>query len=94
MTTKLDNTLAHQAAEELRDIANRLDGANDAPRKREDGVDTKLIAGHFPKATWRQFHNLCTASERTAQQLLEEALTDLFIKYGYPEIAPVKGRRS
>ena len=50
--------------------------------KRLDRAGKKIIAGHFPKATWVRFRNLCTKHEKTAQQLLEEALTDLFAKYG------------
>jgi Antitoxin-like ribbon-helix-helix len=50
--------------------------------KRPDRAGKKIIAGHFPKATWVRFRNLCTKHEKTAQQLLEEALTDLFSKYG------------
>ena len=50
--------------------------------KRPDRAGKKIIAGHFPKATWMRFRNLCTKHEKTAQELLEEALTDLFAKYG------------
>ena len=49
--------------------------------KRPDRAGKKIIAGHFPKPTWVRFRNLCTKHEKTAQQLLEEALTDLFAKY-------------
>jgi hypothetical protein len=48
---------------------------------RADRQDKKIIAGHFPKSIWKQFRNLCTTEEKTAQELLEEALTDLFLKY-------------
>lgn len=41
----------------------------------------KLIAGHFPKATWVELRLLATNHEKSAQELLEEALTDLFAKY-------------
>lgn len=42
---------------------------------------TKLIAGHFPKATWVELRFLATNQERSAQELIGEALTDLFAKY-------------
>ncbi len=48
---------------------------------RADRQDKKIIAGHFPKSIWKQFRNLCTTEEKTALELLEEALTDLFLKY-------------
>jgi hypothetical protein len=55
----------------------------DAPAsaERADRKGKKIIAGHFPRATWAEFRNLCTKHDRTAQELLEEALTDLFAKY-------------
>ena len=56
--------------------------ASDAPRaKRADRSETKIIAGHFPKATWAELRRLALDHDKTAQELLEEALTDLFTKY-------------
>jgi len=52
-----------------------------ARRERPDRADKKIIAGHFPKATWKRFRLLSANTERTAQELLEEALSDLFQKY-------------
>jgi hypothetical protein len=51
------------------------------PRERPDRDGKKIIAGHFPKATWKRFRLLSTNMECTAQELLEEALSDLFQKY-------------
>jgi hypothetical protein len=48
---------------------------------RADRKNKRIIAGHFPKATWAQLRELCIAQDKTSQQLLEEALTDLFQKY-------------
>jgi hypothetical protein len=48
---------------------------------RPDRQNKKIIAGHFPKSTWTQFRMLCAKEDKTAQELLEEALTDLFTKY-------------
>jgi hypothetical protein len=59
-----------------------VDEAPVAPApKRLDRKGKKLIAGHFPRATWAEFRNLCTQQDKKAQELLEEALTDLFAKY-------------
>jgi len=48
---------------------------------RSDRSGKKIIAGHFPKATWAELRRLAVDHEKTAQELLEEALTDLFAKY-------------
>lgn len=48
---------------------------------RVDRKGKKIIAGHFPKATWAELRALCIKHEKTAQEFLDEALTDLFAKY-------------
>ena len=48
---------------------------------RPDRAGTKVILGHFPKATWAALRRLALEQEKTSQALLEEALTDLFAKY-------------
>jgi hypothetical protein len=48
---------------------------------RADRKDKRIIAGHFPKATWAKLRALCIKQDKTSQQLLEEALVDLFQKY-------------
>ncbi|MBI3657335.1 MAG: hypothetical protein HY232_13030 [Acidobacteria bacterium] len=52
-----------------------------SPAARPDRTGTKVILGHFPKATWAALRRLALEQERTSQALLEEALTDLFAKY-------------
>jgi hypothetical protein len=42
---------------------------------------TKMIGGHFPEATWAQLSHLGTDLRKTQQELLGEALDDLFVKY-------------
>lgn len=44
----------------------------------------KMIGGHFPQGTWATFRHLATDEGKTTQELLEEALTDLFAKYRRP----------
>ena len=48
---------------------------------RPDREGTKLIGGHFPVSTWARLRHLAVDQQRTSQQLIEEALTDLFAKY-------------
>jgi len=51
------------------------------PADRVDRRGKKIIAGHFPKATWAELRGLCIKHDKTSQDLLDEALTDLFAKY-------------
>ena len=55
--------------------------AHDKAVERRDREGKKIIAGHFPKSTWAELRRLAVNEEKTAQDLLEEALTDLFVKY-------------
>jgi len=48
---------------------------------RPDRQGKKLIAGHFPKATWGTLRDLGTKLDKNNQELLQEALDDLFAKY-------------
>jgi len=52
-----------------------------SPVDRMDRKGKKIIAGHFPKATWAELRALCIKHDKTAQEFLDEALTDLFAKY-------------
>ena len=62
-----------------------LEAANPPPvapsPDRVDRKGKKIIAGHFPKATWAELRALCIKHDKTAQEFLDEALTDLFAKY-------------
>ncbi len=49
--------------------------------ERRDREGKKIIAGHFPKSTWAELRRLAVDADKTAQELLEEALADLFAKY-------------
>lgn len=48
---------------------------------RIDREGKKIIAGHFPRSTWAELRRLAVDKDKTAQELLEEALADLFVKY-------------
>ena len=49
--------------------------------QRPDRAGTRMIGGHFPHATWVQLRKLAVDENRTTQELLGEALSDLFAKY-------------
>lgn len=50
-------------------------------------VGKRAIAGHFDPAVSKQLKQLALEEDSTVQRLLEEALNDLFSKYGKPPIA-------
>ena len=50
---------------------------------------TKQIAGHFPEDVAWQLRSLALERRTTVQNLLAEALNDLFAKHGKPELAPL-----
>ena len=57
----------------------RAKPASEAPRSRQG---TRLIGGHFSPDIARQIRILAAEEEMTVQALLEEALSDLFVKKG------------
>ena len=52
-------------------------------------IATKQIAGHFPDDVAWQLRALALERRTTVQNLLAEALNDLFAKHGKPELAPL-----
>ena len=52
-----------------------------------------LVAGHFDPAVRKQLKGIALDQGRTVQDLLAEALNDLFAKYRRPELAPVSSDR-
>jgi len=55
------------------------------PRGREG---KRLIGGHFAPEVLKQLRLLAAEQDRTLQDLIAEALNELFAKYRKPEIAP------
>jgi hypothetical protein len=53
-------------------------------------VGTKQVAAHFPEDVAWQLRALAVDRKTTVQNLMAEALNDLFAKYGKPEVAPVE----
>ncbi len=50
-------------------------------RDRPDRAGKKLIAGHFPATVARRLKVLAAMNDRTVQDMLDEAVTDLLAKY-------------
>ncbi len=47
----------------------------------------KMIGGYFEVEVSRQLKDIANQSDKTVQEMLREALNDLFEKYGKPPIA-------
>ncbi len=58
------------------------------PASPKTRVGTKQIAAHFPEDVAWQLRALAVERKMTVQNLMAEALNDLFAKYGKPEVAP------
>ena len=54
---------------------------------------TKQVAAHFPEDAAWQLRELSVEQRTTVQDLLGEALNDLFQKYGKPELLPSRHKR-
>ena len=52
----------------------------------------RQVADYFPVPVQKQLKLLMVENDTTVQNLLAEALNDLFAKYGKPEIAPTVER--
>jgi antitoxin-like ribbon-helix-helix protein len=64
-----------------------------APGKARSRAGTRQVAAHFPAEVAWQLRELAVAQRTTVQNLLGEALNDLFQKYGRPEIVPLDRER-
>ena len=77
MVTKSDQT--------TKSVSERVDRA--AKRGRERAAQTKGQTLRLNVEAWRQLRYLATDEDRTAHDLLIEAVNDLFKKYGKTPIA-------
>ena len=57
------------------------------PRSGSGGSVAKLVGGRFPEPVHRQLRVLSAQQGRTLQDMLAEALNDLFQKHKLPPIA-------
>lgn len=53
---------------------------------------TKPVTAHYPKEVSDRLKILAVEQNTTMQDLIAEALNDLFAKYGKPEIVPTSKR--
>jgi hypothetical protein len=79
---------------ELVKVSHRNKRPEAAPAKVGTRNGTRSFTVHVPHAVKLQIDILAAEQDTPIQQILFEALNDLFAKYGKPEIAPVtrKGR--
>ena len=56
-------------------------------------MGTKQVAAHFPEDVAWQLRALAVERKTTVQNLMAEALNDLFAKHGKPEVAPIERDR-
>jgi len=61
-----------------------------SPHFRPSREGKSNVTGYFPPAVKRQLRILAADRDTTIQDLLAEALNDLFAKHGKPEIAPME----
>jgi hypothetical protein len=64
------------------------EGRGAAPARPKARSGTKMVAGHFPEDVSWQLRQLGLEQRSSVQELLGEALNDLFQKYGKPELVP------
>ncbi len=57
------------------------------PSQRTGRVGTRMLGGHINAPAQRQFKILAAVQDKTVQALIEEAINDLFKKYGKEPIA-------
>lgn len=57
------------------------------PSRPKSRVGKKVISGFFDKEVSRQLSKLAIDQDRTKEDLLREAINDLFAKYHLPSIA-------
>lgn len=61
--------------------------ATKSPSRSKSRIGKKVISGFFDKEVSRQLSKLAIDQDRTNEDLLREAINDLFAKYHLPNIA-------
>ena len=82
MTNSLQAVLDSQKTKETTKLNQRRKPARSTSEARQSRQGTRLIGGHFPPDVARQIRILAAEEDVTVQALLEEALSDLFVKKG------------
>lgn len=75
------------AAEKPAPTISREPGLSASARSR---IGKSNVTGYYPSAVKKQLRIMAAEKETTIQNLLAEALNDLFAKHGRPEIVPVE----
>lgn len=100
LTAALAKTLAEEPAGEPSDPGAPARRIPQQLWPRPDRAGKTNITGYFEKSVKWELQDLATERSRslgrkiTAQELLSEALNDLFKKYGKPEIATLGKKRA
>lgn len=81
-----------QENEDQVQVEGREEQKRGMPYQQPSRKATKPITVHFPKEVRNQLKILAVEHDNTMQDLIAEALNDLFAKYGKPEIAPVSSK--
>jgi hypothetical protein len=68
------------------------EGAGGSSAKPKTRAGMRQVAGHFPEEVSWKLRELAVEQRTSVQNLLGEALNDLFQKYGKPELAPSRRR--
>ena len=84
MREKANSTVAPATA----GTAKRTTGGVGPPAPPPSRAGKRQVAAYFPVPVQKQLKLLMVENDTTVQNLLAEALNDLFAKYGKPEIAP------
>jgi len=90
-TKKPKRALLSQAVQAQQPIAIKAPAITDneaATKPQRTGrVGTRMLGGHVSETAQRQFKILAAEQDKTVQSLLEEAINDVFRKYGKEPIA-------
>lgn len=82
----------HRQPEPVRELPTPIDRAGD-PNFRASREGKAQVSGYYPREVRKQLRGMAAESETTIEDLLAEALNDLFAKYQKPEIAPRKEKK-
>jgi hypothetical protein len=82
MANSLQAVLDNQKTKEAPKLNQRQKQARPTSEARRSRQGTRLIGGHFSPDVARQIRILAAEEDMTVQALLEEALSDLFVKKG------------
>ena len=84
----IEKPASETRVENVQESGSELTSEKSSPsRLPSSRVGKKIISGHFDPAVSKQFRAIGLETDRTGQDLLAEALNDLFVKHGKSPIA-------